>query len=94
MRGRGVGACLRLNAMPPKNLRFGGGSGGTILHPLVAIWILIAVVLILALPRKKAIVPFVLAFFSTPMGQLLVLGGVHLAIFNFNLDRTRPNGHV
>ena len=80
MQGRGDGACPCLNAMPPKNLRFGGGSGGTILHPLVAMWILIAIVLILALPRKKAIVPFVLAFFSTPMGQLLVLGGVHVTM--------------
>lgn len=66
--------------MTPKNLRFGGGAEGTILHPMVALWMLIAIVLILALPRKKAIVPFVLAFFSIPMGQLLVLGGVHLTM--------------
>lgn len=80
LQGRGDGACPCLNAMPPKNLRFGGGAGGTILHPLVAAWLLIAIVLILALPRKKAIVPFVLAFFSTPLGQLLVLGGVHVTM--------------
>ena len=66
--------------MTPKNLRFGGGAGGTILHPLVALWMLIAIVLLLTLPRKKLIVPFVLAFFSTPMGQLLVLGGVHITM--------------
>ena len=66
--------------MIPKNLRFGGGAGGTILHPLVALWMLIAIVLLLTLPRKKLIVPFVLAFFSTPMGQLLVLGGVHITM--------------
>jgi hypothetical protein len=33
--------------------------------------------LILLLPRKKAIAPFLLAFFSIPLGQVLVLGGLH-----------------
>lgn len=50
------------------------------LHPLVALAMLIAIVLILALPRKKAIVPFLLAFFSIPLGQVLVLGGVHFTM--------------
>lgn len=49
-------------------------------HPLVALAMLIAVGLILALPRKKAIAPFLLAFFSIPVGQVLVLGGVHLTM--------------
>ena len=46
-----------------------------ILHPLVAVGMLIAIVLILLLPRKKAIAPFLLAFFNIPLGQVLVLGG-------------------
>ena len=49
-------------------------------HPLVAVGMLIAIVLILALPRKKAIAPFLLAFFTIPIGQVLVLGGVHLTM--------------
>jgi hypothetical protein len=63
--------------MQPKNFQFGGGAAGTILHPLVAVGMLIAIVLILALPRKKAITPFLLAFFTIPLGQVLVVGGVH-----------------
>ena len=50
------------------------------LHPLVAVAMLIAIVLIVALPRQKAIAPFLLAFFSIPVGQVLVLGGVHFTM--------------
>jgi hypothetical protein len=66
------------DAMEPKNLRFGGGAARTILHPSVAVGMLIAIALIFALPRKKATTPFLLAFFMIPVGQQLVLGGVHL----------------
>jgi len=51
-----------------------------VVHPLVAVAMPIAIGLILALPRKKAITPFVLAFFSIPIGQVLVLGGVHFTM--------------
>ena len=50
------------------------------LHPLVAVAMLIAIVLIVVLPRKKAIAPFLLAFFSIPLGQVLVVGGVHFTM--------------
>jgi hypothetical protein len=63
--------------MQPKNFQFGGGAAGTVLHPLVAVAMLVAIVLILVLPRRKAIAPFLLAFFTIPVGQVLVLGGVH-----------------
>ena len=63
--------------MQPKNYQFGGGAAGTILHPLVAVGILVAIVLILILPRNKAITPFLIAFLTIPLGQVLVLGGVH-----------------
>jgi len=66
--------------MQPKNLRFGGGLTSTQLHPLVAVAMLIAIGLILALPRKKAVAPFLLAFFTIPVGQVLVIGGVHLTM--------------
>lgn len=64
--------------MQPKNFRFGGGTAGTAIHPAVAVAVLIAVVLILALPRNKAIFPFLLTYFMTPDAEVLVLGGVHL----------------
>jgi hypothetical protein len=66
--------------MTPENLRFGGGSAGTILDPLVAVAMLIAIVLILSLPRSKAISPFLLAFFTIPIGQVIVLAGIHLTM--------------
>lgn len=66
--------------MEPKNIRFGGGATETLLHPFVAVWMLIAIVLILAFPRKTAIVPFLLAVFTIPVGQVVVLGGVHFTV--------------
>jgi len=66
--------------MEPDHIRFGGGAAATVLHPVVAIWMLIAIALILTLPRKKAIVPFLLAIFTIPIGQVLLVGGVHLTM--------------
>lgn len=64
----------------PDNIRFGGGAAESLIHPLVAVWVLIAVVLILTLRREKAITPFLLAFFMIPVGQVLVLGGLHFTM--------------
>ena len=62
------------------HLRFGGGLSGTALHPIVIILLITAILLILALPRKYVVVPFLLAVFLTPFGQQLCVGGVHLFI--------------
>jgi len=53
-----------------------------VLHPLVVVVVvmLIAVVLILTLLRNKAIVPFLLAFFSIPPGQVVLLGRLHFTM--------------
>lgn len=66
--------------MHPEHLQFGGGSSTTVLDPLVAVGVAIAIILILILPRHKAMVPFFLAFFSIPVGQVIVLGGVHFTV--------------
>lgn len=66
--------------MQPANLAFGGGATETVLHPLVAVWMLISIVLILTLPRNKVIVPFLLSFFTIPLGQVVVLGGLHFPV--------------
>jgi hypothetical protein len=42
--------------------------------------VLIAIVLILALPRKKAITPFLLAVLTIPIGQVVIIGGVHFTM--------------
>lgn len=66
--------------MEPEHFAFGGGTAETILHPLVAVWMLIAILLILTLPRNKAIVPFLLAFFTIPLEQVIVVGGLHFPV--------------
>lgn len=66
--------------MTPKNLAFGGGAGETMLHPLMALWMLIAVVLIFTTPRNKAIAPFLIAFFTTPVTQVVLIGPLHFPI--------------
>lgn len=63
--------------MVPENLRFGGGAAESTLHPLVAIALLIAIVLMFVLPRTKAIIPFLITFFMIPAGQVVVLAGFH-----------------
>jgi len=66
--------------MEPKGIRFGGGATAILLHPLVAVWMLIAIALILTLPRRKAIAPFLLAFFTIPLGQVVIVGGLHFPV--------------
>ena len=66
--------------MEPQNIRFGGGATETLLNPVVAVAMLIAIVLIMRSPREKAIVPFLLACFSIPMGQVVVLAGIHFTV--------------
>jgi hypothetical protein len=63
--------------MAPEHLRFGGGAAETILLPVMAVCLLLGVALILILPREKAIVPFLIAFFTIPIGQVVVLGPFH-----------------
>ena len=63
--------------MPPEHLRFGGGAAESVIHPLVAVYLLIVIVLIFVLPRGKAIVPFLVAFFTIPIGQVVLIGGFH-----------------
>jgi len=44
---------------------------------VVAAMLLIAIVLIIILPRNRVIMPFLIAFFTIPIGEVLVVGGVH-----------------
>jgi hypothetical protein len=63
--------------MPPANLRFGGGAADSAITPVVALCLLVAMVLIAVLPRGKTIAPFLFAFFTIPVGNVVVLGGFH-----------------
>ena len=66
--------------MEPGHIRFGGGASASLLHPVVAVWMLVAIALILTLPRKNAIVPFLLAVFTIPIGQVVLVGGIHFTV--------------
>jgi len=66
--------------MEPENIRFGGGAASTLLHPLVALVMAVAIVLILCLPRKYVMTPLLLAIFTIPLGQVVVLGGAHFTM--------------
>jgi hypothetical protein len=60
---------------------YGGGATSTVLHPLVAVAMLITAALILLLPRKYVVVPFLLSVFLVPLGQVVVLGGLHFTVY-------------
>jgi hypothetical protein len=68
--------------MPPENyFRLGEGTGETVLHPLVLVAMLIAVLLILLLPRKQVIIPVLATIFLIPLGQQLLIGGFHFFVY-------------
>ena len=51
------------------------------LHPLVAVAMVLAVILILCLPRKHVIIPALFALFLIPKGQQLVFAAIHLNVY-------------
>ena len=71
--------------MEPEHFRFGGGASGTILHPLVAVVMVLVVVLIMRLDRKRMITPLLLALLLIPNGQVVVVAGVHLNVYRIIL---------
>jgi len=63
--------------MVPEHLRFGGGAADSAISLVVALWLAVAIVLIMVLPRKKVMAPFLLAFFTIPIEEVVVVGGIH-----------------
>ena len=74
---------------PSPNIRFGGGVADTIVNPAVLAIVVLAGLLVLLLPRKRAYLPFAVIGILTPINQIVVLGGMHfpmlrvLALFGF-----------
>jgi hypothetical protein len=64
----------------PDNYKYGGGANGSLLHPLVLIAMVLAIILILALPRRLVVMPVIFLAFLTPQGQQLYVAGVHLFV--------------
>ncbi len=67
--------------MGPQNLRFGGGVSGTVFNPAVALVLILACLLMLVLPQRKVIVPFLLACILIPNDQILVIAGLHFQVW-------------
>jgi hypothetical protein len=67
--------------MPPEHARtFGGGVADTALQPVVLAALILALVLIIALPRRYVLWPFLLITFLVPLGQGIVIAGAHFYV--------------
>jgi hypothetical protein len=71
--------------MPEHGRTFGGGASESFISPIVLVAMFFAVLLIVFLPRKYAIVPMTLMLFLIPPGQQLVVAGFHFYIFRILL---------
>jgi hypothetical protein len=67
--------------MQPENFRFGGGASETVLHPIILVAMLIAMALIFLLPRKHVVWPVIAATFLIPLGQEILIGGLHFSVY-------------
>lgn len=66
--------------MEPAHIRFGGGAAETMLSPQAAVLMLIGIALILLLPRRKVIAAFLPLCLCIPLGNVVVLGGIHFTV--------------
>jgi hypothetical protein len=63
--------------MKPENYEFGGGVHYTIMHPAVLVATVVTILLMLLLPRKYVVIPFLLCVFLVPGGQEIYVAGMH-----------------
>jgi hypothetical protein len=69
----------------PEHIRFGGGPTETLLHPAVLVVLIVAVLAVLALPRKYVVVPFLMSAFLIPGGQGIYFAGLHIFVLRIIL---------
>jgi hypothetical protein len=73
--------------MPPQSIydpgyaAFGGGSTGSVLHPLVLALVILIGILVFLLPRRYVIIPLIFGILLIPRGQNLYIGGSHWYVF-------------
>src|SRR5208283_2787673 len=76
--------CIAAQAVEPEqgpvHLKFGGGVSQDTFHPVVLLLVLIAGILILMLPRNKAVLPFLVTVLLIPTDQVLLVGHLHLSM--------------
>jgi hypothetical protein len=65
---------------PDQSHTFGGGVNDSILSPIVLAGLIVASLLIVVLPRRYVIVPFLLCTFLVPEGQQVYTLGVHFFV--------------
>lgn len=59
---------------------FGGGANSTVLHPVILVATVVVVAMMLVLPRKRVVVPFLFLVFLGSYGQQIYIAGIHLFI--------------
>jgi len=57
-----------------------GGAGDTQMHPAALILLLVAIVLLLVLPRRYVFIPLLVASLFLPATQQIMLGSLHLTV--------------
>lgn len=65
--------------------RFGGGSASTTITPATIALVLMAILLIFSLPKKYAIVPFILVTILVPYSQVILIAGLHFNVYRVML---------
>ena len=64
----------------PTNYKYGGGANESLLHPAIAVLMLLAIICILVLPRKYVTLPLLWTVLLVPVSQQVFLAGVHLYV--------------
>jgi hypothetical protein len=64
----------------PENYKYGGGSSESLLHPVVAVLMILAIIGVMVLPRKFVPLPLLWIVFLVPGAQQIYVAGVHLFV--------------
>src|SRR5271166_5287597 len=77
---------VRLLAMAVPEVGLGhhvlfGAGGQTQIHPAILAALLLAIILVLVLPRKYVIAPLLLLSIPIPLGQVVMIGALHFQLF-------------
>jgi hypothetical protein len=66
--------------MPPENYRYGGGAAQSLIHPLVALFLIAGLICIVCLPRKYSALPMLWIVLLVPSSQQFCIAGLHFFV--------------